>query len=188
MPALRALKGDVPGTGTIAPDLRRSDHAPFWDANKKALMLTDGADFRNYNYHTAGDSAGTLNFTFMTNVVKATLATLAELAIPISSGHDDYDLATVSVFDHDHAFPAKVTLFPNPNQGKLNVKVATEKALTTRIEIYDLTGKVLWRKIAHFSQGESVQTFLMNDLPAGNYMLILTADAHTFSQGFVLEK
>ncbi len=188
VPALRALKADVPGTGTIAPDLRRSDHAPFWDASKKALMLTDGADFRNANYHTPGDSAQTLNFTFMTNVVKATLATLADLAIPISSSYADYDLATVSVFDHDHAFPANVALYPNPNQGKLNLKVKTEKALATRIEIFDLTGKVVWSKTVHFSQGETTQTFSISDLPAASYILLLTSDDHTFSQGFVLEK
>lgn len=188
VPALRALKTDVPGTGTIAPDFRRSDHAPFWDASKKALMLTDGADFRNANYHTPGDSSQTLNFTFMTNVVKATLATLADLAVPISAGHGDYDLATVAVFDHNHEFPASVTLFPNPNQGKLNLKVSTETVLPTRIEIFDLTGKVVWSKIAYFPQGESIQTFSIKDLPAASYMLILTSDDHTLSQGFVLEK
>ena len=31
--------------------LRRSDHAPFWDADYPALMITDTADFRNPHYH-----------------------------------------------------------------------------------------------------------------------------------------
>jgi Zn-dependent M28 family amino/carboxypeptidase len=31
--------------------LRRSDHAPFWDADYPALMITDTADFRNDHYH-----------------------------------------------------------------------------------------------------------------------------------------
>src|SRR5690554_914678 len=95
VPELRLITVSLPGTGTIAPDLRRSDHAPFWDAGMQALMLTDAADFRNPNYHTPGDSIGTLNFAFMKNVVKATLATAAELAKPISVSHDHADLSTV---------------------------------------------------------------------------------------------
>jgi hypothetical protein len=80
VPDLRVISLDVPGNGQIAPDLRRSDHAPFWDSNRKALMITDGADFRNECYHTPGDTLNEkLNFTFMSNVVKATLATAAQL-------------------------------------------------------------------------------------------------------------
>jgi Zn-dependent M28 family amino/carboxypeptidase len=31
--------------------LRRSDHAPFWDADYPALFITDTADYRNPHYH-----------------------------------------------------------------------------------------------------------------------------------------
>lgn len=31
--------------------LRRSDHAPFWDADYPALFITDTADYRNDHYH-----------------------------------------------------------------------------------------------------------------------------------------
>ncbi|MDX2281434.1 MAG: M28 family peptidase [Saprospiraceae bacterium] len=80
VPDLRVITVNVPGTGSIAQDLRRSDHAPFWDGGHQAVMLTDGANFRNPNYHQAGDTLGALNFTFMSNVVKATLAAIAESA------------------------------------------------------------------------------------------------------------
>lgn len=80
VPGLRVVTVNVPGTGTIASDLRRSDHAPFWDAGYQALMLTDGANFRNPNYHKPGDTLGVLNFTFMSNVTKATLAAIAQSA------------------------------------------------------------------------------------------------------------
>jgi hypothetical protein len=80
VPDLRVITVNVPGTGSIAQDLRRSDHAPFWDGGHQAVMLTDGANFRNPNYHQAGDTLGALNYTFMSNVVKATLAAIAESA------------------------------------------------------------------------------------------------------------
>lgn len=115
VPDLRIVSVAVPGTGAIVPDLRRSDHASFWDGGMQALMLTDGSDFRNFNYHTPGDSIGTLDFAFMRHVVQATLATAAELALPISASHDQADLSTVlSAHDHAHDFPAGLILFPNP--------------------------------------------------------------------------
>ncbi len=80
VPDLRVITVNVPGTGTIAQDLRRSDHAPFWDGGHQAVMLTDGANFRNPNYHQASDTLGALNYTFMSNVVKATLAAIASSA------------------------------------------------------------------------------------------------------------
>ncbi|MBK9728377.1 MAG: M28 family peptidase [Saprospiraceae bacterium] len=80
VPALKIISLEVPGNGSIAPDLRRSDHASFWDRNIPALMITDGANFRNKNYHTIRDSSHYLNFDFMANVVKASIATIIELA------------------------------------------------------------------------------------------------------------
>lgn len=77
---LKLINLEVPGNGSIAPDLRRSDHASFWDKNYKALMITDGANFRNKNYHTIKDSLQYLNMDFLTKVVKASIATLATLA------------------------------------------------------------------------------------------------------------
>lgn len=41
-------------------DLRRSDHAPFWDADYPALMITDTANFRNPHYHCAQASSDAL--------------------------------------------------------------------------------------------------------------------------------
>lgn len=62
------------------PNFRRSDHAPFWDAGIPALFLTDGANFRNPHYHQSSDVFGTLDINFTTDIIRATIATLAELA------------------------------------------------------------------------------------------------------------
>jgi hypothetical protein len=78
VPDLKVISLEAFGTGTITPDLRRSDHAIFWDKNIPAVMITDGANFRNKNYHTAKDSIGYLNFDFMANVVRAAIATMID--------------------------------------------------------------------------------------------------------------
>lgn len=50
--------------------LRRSDHAPLWDAGVPALMWTDTAEFRNPHYHQASDTADTLDYAFLQQVTR----------------------------------------------------------------------------------------------------------------------
>lgn len=94
VPDLRVITLTAPNNPALVPDLLRSDHAWFWATGIPALMITDGANFRNPNYHTPGDSMGTLNFTFMMQVVKASIATLIELAGPI---HGDVAISEVGI-------------------------------------------------------------------------------------------
>jgi Zn-dependent M28 family amino/carboxypeptidase len=54
--------------------LLRSDHTPFWEARIPAIMWTDTADFRNPHYHRASDLPETLDYAFLTQVTKLTMA------------------------------------------------------------------------------------------------------------------
>lgn len=58
-----------------AGGLRRSDHAPFWDADYPAIQLTDTADFRNPHYHCAGgaDAMVDIDVEFATLNIRATV-------------------------------------------------------------------------------------------------------------------
>ena len=80
VPDLRVIDVVAPGNGSIAPDLLRSDHAPFWVSNRKALMLTDGSEFRYDCYHQPSDLSTKLDFGFMQQVTQVTLAAAAQLA------------------------------------------------------------------------------------------------------------
>ncbi len=70
----------VPGQGHVFPDTRRSDHAPFWDNDYPAIMLTDTANFRNPHYHQPSDTLETLNLPFAANVCRAVAGLAADLA------------------------------------------------------------------------------------------------------------
>ncbi len=62
-----------------APDILRSDHAPFWREKIPALMITDTANFRYPFYHTHADTIDKLDFDFLTKICKATIATAIKL-------------------------------------------------------------------------------------------------------------
>jgi hypothetical protein len=190
VPELRVISVAVPGTGTIAPDLRRSDHARFWDANMQALMLTDASEFRNFNYHTPGDSTGTLDFDFMKNVVKATVATAAQLAVPISASHDDADLSTLlGTSDHHHKFPGELSIFPNPSDGIVSIKIsAARQNFKARLEVFAISGQQVHREILNFPIGTSTTAINLQKLPAGSYIMHLHSPDATTSASIVMER
>ena len=61
-------------------DLRRSDHAPFWDVDYPAIFISDSGEFRNDRYHcVAGeDSVDSLVPSFTELVIRMTVSSMAE--------------------------------------------------------------------------------------------------------------
>ena len=66
---LRTAQVSLPFT----KDLRRSDHQSFWNMGYPAMMLTDGANFRNPGYHCLerADTVDTLNHPFSVKIARA---------------------------------------------------------------------------------------------------------------------
>ena len=62
----RQLKTKLKIRSAILPsfmsDVGRSDHINFWNAGIPAVLITDTADYRNFNYHRATDSWQTLDY------------------------------------------------------------------------------------------------------------------------------
>lgn len=89
--SLRSFRrhSDFPVQGLMAPerlvpDIRRSDHASFWDAGYPALMITDTASYRNINYHTVGDVPRTLDYLKMADLAGSLGLMFANLARPVA--------------------------------------------------------------------------------------------------------
>ena len=77
--------GQFPSAGLsapwrIVPDIARSDQVSFWQANIPAIMVTDTANFRNPNYHSANDIHETLDFNSMSRVTLGLYEMLERLA------------------------------------------------------------------------------------------------------------
>jgi hypothetical protein len=86
-PGLVVLPLEVAGNGETVPDVRRADHAPFWDHGYQALFVTDTANLRNPYYHQAGDTLETLNLGFAADVANASAATI--VAVLTADGNGD---------------------------------------------------------------------------------------------------
>src|SRR5687768_4228161 len=48
----------------VNTNVRRSDHAAFWEVGVPAAMATDTANFRNPNYHQPTDTPDTIDYEF----------------------------------------------------------------------------------------------------------------------------
>ncbi|MGZ6143187.1 MAG: M28 family peptidase [Myxococcales bacterium] len=77
--ALRAGGIGVESINAPIPDVGRSDHASFWQVRVPAVMVTDTANFRNPNYHQAGDTPETLDYARMGQVVDGIAAWLSQV-------------------------------------------------------------------------------------------------------------
>jgi Zn-dependent M28 family amino/carboxypeptidase len=62
------------------PGVDFSDHVNYWDAGYPAVMITDTAFYRNPHYHTAHDTADTLDYARMAQVVQGVHAAILALA------------------------------------------------------------------------------------------------------------
>ena len=92
VPGLIVLPLEVAGDGETLPDVRRSDHAPFWDSGYQALLVSDTADLRNPNYHQASDTLDTLNLQFAADVANASLATVVDALTADANGDGRADV------------------------------------------------------------------------------------------------
>jgi len=91
-PDLITVPLEVPGNGETLPDVRRADHAPFWDRGYQALFVNDTANLRNPYYHQAGDTLDTLNLDFAADVANASLATVVDVLSADADGDGRADV------------------------------------------------------------------------------------------------
>jgi Zn-dependent M28 family amino/carboxypeptidase len=69
----------VPNGGRALPDVRLSDHSPFWDQGYDAVMVTDTSFLRNPHYHRMTDTIETLDLPFLAAVTEGLDAALRVL-------------------------------------------------------------------------------------------------------------
>ena len=69
----------IPLNGDVLPDVRLSDHSPFWDQGYNAMMVTDTSFLRNPHYHEPTDTVDTLDMEFFSKVVDGLAESLGNI-------------------------------------------------------------------------------------------------------------
>ncbi|MEZ4830124.1 MAG: M28 family peptidase [Bacteroidia bacterium] len=180
VPGLRVIDIVAPANPALVPDLLRSDHAWFWASGIPALMITDGANFRNPNYHTPGDSVGTLHFPFMQDVVRASVATLITLAQPLhgdvavsqvgiaNTGLPDLTGCGIKIFNHNHA---------------LQIETGDCRNTDWEMTLMSITGQILMKKT--IPAGSSAVNMNLEEYAPGVYLLRLESRYGTYTERVV---
>lgn len=83
---VRRVKRAIRGAGGVRvysftgprETLDASDHRNYWNRGMRAVLVTDTAYLRNPNYHTAGDTAETLDYGKMARVVDGIFSAVTE--------------------------------------------------------------------------------------------------------------
>lgn len=188
VPDLKVVTLISPGNGTLVADLLRSDHAPFWFGNKPALMLTDGADYRNDCYHTPQDMADDkLNFTFMANVVKATVAAVAQLA---EIQHGDWATTTFQGTTQTwNPSECSVAIWHHTsNADVLSLTVSNCLFTSANVEIMDENGRLLHSEVLRLNGHEQQHSMHFPRLPSGIYFAKITWPSGMRTQKFVVAR
>ncbi len=150
VPDVRSLVINAPGLGVLTPDLRRSDHAVFWNAGIPALMITDGADTRNPHYHQPTDDLSTINVPYLVRNIKAMVATVAALAEPMSAGSavsEHFQLATNLDLSTENRHPlSKFDVFPNPSNGLITLRFPPSLSAPFEVTVRGIGGKQLFQQ------------------------------------------
>ena len=126
----------VPGLDVrtrYSPSSSNSDHASFWDEGYPAFCGIEDSPLNNPYYHRTTDRVGTLDFDFYTNVVRAAVGTLAELArIDSTSAGVPAGVAA-----------ARMRILPNPCIGGAKIEMAGSLRPDAELEFFDVQGRLV---------------------------------------------
>jgi hypothetical protein len=124
----------------IATDLRRSDHAPFWDVGVPSVFFTSTTEFRSDCYHQPCDTV--YNIDFSTKVIKLATSVLIDEAQPIHAGIGQTQ-ATTSIKTLDAETWFINPPFPNPSTVHTFFEVGVGETSNVSVKIYDISGRLV---------------------------------------------
>ena len=169
VPDLNIITVLSPGSGIAVLDLLRSDHAPFWFVSLPALMLTDGAEFRNPNYHSPNDRVETIDFDFFTKCVKAGLAYLLEMAELEHATFQDFNDIQFLLSNDENDLSSSIKVFPNPSFEDIYLSVPSDIG-HLQWSLLSLKGEIVSQGVFQSNELQNARIDVRN-LDSGLYVL-----------------
>ena len=115
-----------------------SDHASFWNNGFPAFCGIEHHYTSNPHYHTSHDSVGAPGYSipFFTSCVRAAIAGLARLAIPIHG-------TMIEELSMPNVNNPGLRVYPNPARRNVQFQIANVRGNNASIRIYDIAGKMV---------------------------------------------
>ena len=93
--------------------------------------------------------------------------------------YESKQIAIVGIEDSDEKIVQEellVEVFPNPNQGSLNIALKSDNSLNATVSIVDIIGKVVYVNELEIKKGKQIHTLNLSSLTVGSYSLLITSD------------
>ncbi len=179
----------------IATDLRRSDHAPFWDRAVPAIFLTATTEFRSSCYHQPCDTVANLGFS--TKVIQLATALMADKAGILHAGHAESELIGTGI-KQNHQQPKATVSHPYPNPVDHSCFFEFSLIANSRVEIRvsNLNGQEIelvsaqlapgaqtlaWTPSRHLAKGNYVANVWVNGTLINTFQLAVAIDPDKMS-------
>ncbi len=157
----------------------RSDHASFNEFGFQAIHCRENLNVSNPYYHTNGDTVGGgfNNLEFCTEVIKASVATVASLAKPQLVGLSDMNYST-------KFSETKIKIFPNPSSKVIWIIYNLTKSEQTDLKIYNVYGKIV-RSLNKLTNSKMMRLDI-SDLSPGIYFIELTNSRESVASKIII--
>lgn len=153
----------------IATDLRRSDHAPFWDRAVPAIFLTATTEFRSSCYHQPCDTV--INLDFSTKVIQLASALMADKAGIMHAGFSLSQPLGTGVKEINLKSNVVQQPFPNPVDHSCFFNFTLTDKSEISLNIVDLSGRKIDEVKATLAAGEQTLAWTPSrTLAHGNYV------------------
>jgi hypothetical protein len=83
---------------------------------------------------------------------------------------------------------SSISIFPNPSNGKIFLKVDSKTTTTIQFELIDLLGKTLMAKTFDLNVGLNQKDIILENVNKGIYVIRLSMDGNIINQKIIIEK
>ncbi|PZD78505.1 reprolysin-like metallopeptidase [Mesonia sp. K7] len=99
---------------------------------------------------------------------------------------EDYSINVGTVSTENLGLNASVNIWPNPNQGEFTIRLSANNPLLTNIHIYDITGRLIYRKEVA-AQENTQETIRLNKAQTGVYFVKLSDKKGSITKKVIIE-
>lgn len=158
-----------------------SDHASFWNAGYAAMLTIEKGVWSNPHYHQTTDIMSNYlqYFPFGTNMAKAAIATVAALAVPVSTG-----IEGEASFGNSQMVSMDLATNPVNTSASLNISIPSTGTLN--LNLYDISGREIHSISEILPGGSSIMDIDVSDLSPGMYLMKLEFNGESLTSRMIV--